>query len=93
MGRLIYEEDVIKKIEKAMCEDGFRSSTGLIHKETAYEAIKSVPTAQPETKPISYRDCTDAMMKMWMMNVLTDGQYNRIMDKLNANYSLSPSSW
>lgn len=48
MGRLIYEEDAIKKIEKAMCEDGFRSSTGLIHKETVYEAIKSAPSAQPE---------------------------------------------
>ena len=57
MGRLIYEEDAIKKIEKTMCEDGFRSSTGLIHKETAYEAIKSVPSAQPERKTGKWIEC------------------------------------
>lgn len=35
-------------------------------------------------KPITYTDCANAMMKMWIDNVLTDGEYNRIMDKLNA---------
>lgn len=35
------------------------------------------------TKPISYQDCADAMMKMWMENILTDSQYNKIMEKLN----------
>lgn len=35
------------------------------------------------TKPISYRDCSNSMLKMWMDNVVTDGEYNRIMDKLN----------
>ena len=34
-------------------------------------------------KPIDYRDCANAMMKMWMENVLTDSEYNLIMDKLN----------
>lgn len=34
-------------------------------------------------KPIDYKDCADAMLKMWMENVLTDGEYNKIMDKLN----------
>lgn len=37
-------------------------------------------------KPITYTDCANAMMKMWIDNVLTDGEYNRIMDKLNAKY-------
>ena len=37
-------------------------------------------------KPITYIDCANAMMKMWIDNVLTDGEYNRIMDKLNAKY-------
>ena len=36
-----------------------------------------------DVKPISYKDCADAMLKMWMECVLTDGEYNRIMDKLN----------
>lgn len=34
-------------------------------------------------EPISYLDCSNAMLKMWMDNVVTDGEYNRIMDKLN----------
>ena len=41
-----------------------------------------LPT-QPEIKPIDYQDCANAMLKMWMDNVLTDGEYNSIMDKLN----------
>ena len=43
---------------------------------------------QPESeiKPIGYRECSNAMLKMWMDNVLTDGEYNRIMDKLNAKW-------
>lgn len=44
---------------------------------------KRFPSAQPEAKPIDYRDCAYAMLMMWMWNVLTDGEYYRIMDKLN----------
>lgn len=36
-----------------------------------------------DVKPIDYFACADAMLKMWMENVLTDSEYNRIMDKLN----------
>ena len=36
--------------------------------------------------PISYLDCSNAMLKMWMDNVVTDGEYNRIMDKLNKKH-------
>lgn len=32
---------------------------------------------------IGYQICSDAMLKMWMEDVLTDGEYNRVMDKLN----------
>ena len=52
--------------------------------DDAVEAINGVPSAQPEIKPIEYRDCANAMLRMWMDNVVTDGEYNRIMDKLNA---------
>jgi len=41
-------------------------------------------SAQPEIKPIDYQDCANAMLRMWMDKVVTDGEYNRIMDKLNA---------
>lgn len=33
---------------------------------------------------IAYIDCADALLKMWMDDVLTDAEYNRIMDRLNA---------
>lgn len=47
--------------------------------------IKKLPSAQPEVKPISYTDCANALMMMWIDNVLTDGEYKKIMDKLNAH--------
>ena len=53
----------------------------------ALSAIKDLPYAQPEIKPISYQDCANAMMMMWMADVLTDGEYRRIMDKLNDHES------
>ena len=48
--------------------------------------IDSFPSAEPEIKPISYQDCSNAMLMMWMDNVITDGEYNRIMDKINAKH-------
>ena len=53
--------------------------------EEAVRRIEQLPFAQPEIKPvdIDYYYCSNAMLKMWIDNVLTDGQYNRIMDKLN----------
>lgn len=56
---------------------------GLIAAEVA---IKNLPSVQPGIKPIEYRDCANAMLRMWMDNVVTDGEYNRIMDKLNAHW-------
>jgi len=59
--------------------------TRLLEKLTRFEPnAQTVYSVQPpEIKPISYHDCTNAMMRMWIDNVLTDGEYNRIMDKLN----------
>ena len=51
----ISRQAAIDAIEKAMCEDGFRSSTGLIHKTTAYEVIRHLPSAQPERKRGKWR--------------------------------------
>lgn len=48
------------------------------------DAMEKLPSAETEIKPIEYKDCACALIKMWMDNVLTDGEYNRIMDKLNA---------
>ena len=51
------------------------------------QVLMMLPSAQPEPeiKPIEYRDCANAMLMMWMDNVVTDGEYSRIMDKLNAH--------
>lgn len=49
-------------------------------------AILRCPPAQSEAKEIGYAECANAMLKMWIDNVLTDGEYNRIMDKLNTHH-------
>ena len=38
---------------------------------------------------IHYCDCTNVLLYLWMENVLTDGEYNKIMDKLNKWYKES----
>ena len=35
---------------------------------------------------IKYSDCADALLKLWIENIITDGEYNRIMNKLNKAY-------
>ena len=40
----------------------------------------------PEPHEIGYDDCANALLKMWMDNVLTDGEYYRIADKLNEKW-------
>lgn len=50
-------------------------------------AIKALEQqSESEIKPIGYRECSNAMLKMWMDNVLTNGEYYRIMNKLNAKW-------
>ena len=55
--------------------------------ETAHDIIEELPSAQPEPQEIGYTDCANAMLKMWIDNVVTDGEYSRIMDKLNAHWA------
>lgn len=40
-----------------------------------------------EVKPVDYKQCANTMLMMWIVNVLTDGEYNRIMDKLNKAHT------
>ena len=48
------------------------------------DVIEAMPSIE-NTKPVGYSDCAKAMMRMWMDNVVTDGEYLRIMDRLNAH--------
>lgn len=30
-----------------------------------------------------YIKCSEALLRMWMLNIITDSEYNSIMDRLN----------
>lgn len=32
---------------------------------------------------ISYSDCANALLKLWMENIISDREYSRIMNRLN----------
>lgn len=34
---------------------------------------------------ISYKDCAEVLLKLWCDNIITDGEYNRIMGRLNES--------
>ena len=51
------------------------------------KTILNLPSAWPEVKEIGYAECANAMLKMWIDKVLTDGEYNRIMYRLNAHHN------
>ena len=55
----------------------------------AMQVLDELPPADvvpTEPQEIGYDQCANAMLKMWMDNVVTDGEYNRIMDRLNKLY-------
>lgn len=80
--KLIYEEDAIAKFEPWLKVEGYSEGELNMLKAVLYE-LRFLPTAQPPIKPVDYQDCAMAMLRMWMDNVVTDGEYYRIMDKLN----------
>ena len=89
--RTIDADTLLEKVEKIQPWDAYlgKYAQGIRHcMELVSLLIQDAPTiepsAQPEIKPIDYQDCANAMMRMLMDNVVTDGEYNRIMDKLNA---------
>lgn len=49
--------------------------------------LGGLPSAEPKPHEINYTDCANAMLKMWIDNVLTDREYNHIMDKLNTYWA------
>ena len=85
--------NLLKGLEQSLddyCELNDEGKTAFHMAITALEVFgnsEQLPSAQSEVKPISYTDCANAMLKMWMDKVVTDGEYNRIMDKLNKHES------
>lgn len=39
---------------------------------------------------IGYGECANALLKMWIDNVVTDGEYYRIINKLNRFWGKDP---
>lgn len=35
---------------------------------------------------ITYRQCADVLLKLWIDDILTDSQYYKIIDKLNEQH-------
>ena len=72
--------DALTKLqERTVASDGFRLGINAAVKE-----LKKMPFAQLEPKEIGYWECSNALLKMWIDNVMTAGEYYRIADKLNT---------
>lgn len=78
----INRQAAIDMVEKESQVDG---AYGYMDTKSIVDLLNDLPSAQPEVKPISYADCANALMMMWIDKVLTDGEYKKIMDKLNAH--------
>ena len=83
MSRLIDGDALIDKYGDWYTEEG--TEEGYIG--TIKGIVDSMPTIEPEQHEIGYSECANAMLKMWIDKVVTDGEYNRIMDKLNAHWA------
>lgn len=88
MGRCVdLDEKVTAQFYDEECEE-WTMQTCTIQDvlDSVCDEYTVLPSAQLETIPIDYYDCANAMLKMWMDNVVTDGEYYRIMEKLNAHW-------
>ena len=49
------------------------------------ELVTPVDRSQMSKATISYKDCAEVLLKLWCDNIITDGEYKRIMDRLNES--------
>lgn len=85
MNDLIYRQMAIDAVHEEFDECLVWDESGRRTADEFETIINQLPSAQPEVKPISYADCANALMMMWIDKVLTDGEYKKIMDRLNAH--------
>lgn len=94
MSDLIDRDKAILKCQERLNESalnnvGVECEADEVFEDIAQNRIKDwlneLPSAEPDVKPISYKDCVFALLAMWIDNVLTAGEYNRIMDRLTAH--------
>ena len=74
--------DANKLIDMAMHEGAY----GYVDVHDIYSIPPADVVEVMEEKEIGYHECSDALLKMWMDNVLTDKEYDRIMNKLNMKW-------
>ena len=79
MNDLISRQSALDKFEPWLKVDGYSEGELNMLKAVLYE-LRVMPSTPPD---LNYQTCSCAMLRMWMDNVLTDGEYNKIMDKLN----------
>ena len=73
--------------EEQNCEGHVVWSANAVYSDVMEGALLDLPPVPLERHEIGYSECANAMLKMWIDNVLTDGEYNRIMDKLNTYWA------
>lgn len=86
MSDLISRQAAINAI-KQICPIDTEYDCTLLDRVDVRCVLTDLPSAQPEEKEIGYAECACAMLKMWIDDVLTDAEYNRIMDRLNAHHN------
>jgi Na+/phosphate symporter len=79
-NELLQAVNDIEKISKNICYKAEQTENS---SEKPNNSTISKMEQVDEPTEITYQNCSDALLKMWMDNVLTDAEYNRIMDKLN----------
>lgn len=75
-------ETKINRLREAVDEHQKLDTTLTSYENREFEMWVEDLIALPP-KEIDYQMCADAMMKMWIENIITDAEYNKIMDKLN----------
>ena len=60
----------------------------VIFRPAIQKVIETISELEENHEPheIGYDDCANALLKMWMDDVLTDGEYYRIANKLNVKW-------
>lgn len=80
---LIYRQAALDAIHCSITVTGRQNAELVAATIGAFaDRIKALPPAQPD-----YTYCANAMLAMWMDEVLTDGEYSHIMNKLNAHWA------
>ena len=80
----VSRQDAIDALDKHIDTFDVIDTNYLRGLRTAMSFLKKMPSAQLDSQEIGYWECSNALLKMWIDNILTDGEYYCIADKLNT---------